>query len=144
MADKFDRQKMIEQLINADEISDQTVLLKKLKGKGMIVDQSTLSRDLTELGIHKYGGHYVGLAPRPKSRQVDLSAVVHSMSPCGPHLIVIKTAIGQAPPVAVAIDNEGDASIMGTIAGDDTIFIATKDSRQQTVALRRLHQWFGD
>ena len=51
---------------------------------------------------------------------------------CGPHMIVLRTAIGQAQAVAVEIDGHADRSIAGTIAGDDTIFIATHNSKQQS------------
>ena len=46
--------------------------------------------------------------------------------------------------MAVAIDEEYDGAIAGTLAGDDTIFVATGSARAQTVALRRLRKWFGD
>ena len=143
MASRQDRQKAIEQIIRSDQITGQTQLLKQLKRKGLKVDQSTLSRDLAELGIQKSGGRYVKPKPPTKSKDVDLSGVVNRVAPCGPNLIVIQTAVGQAQPVALAIDRQADASIVATLAGDDTIFVATKSRRTQTVALRRLQQWFG-
>ena len=59
-------------------------------------------------------------------------------------MIVVSTGVGQAAPIAVAIDNRGEPALAGTIAGDDIIFIATKNRRAQAVILRRLKQWFGD
>jgi transcriptional regulator of arginine metabolism len=110
------------------------------------VNQSTLSRDLTELGIRKSGGRYVVSSGggEQAGNRVDYSSVVRRFTTCGPHLILISTAVGQAQPVAVAIDEEHDSAIAGTLAGDDTIFIATGSARAQTVALRRLKKWFGD
>jgi transcriptional regulator of arginine metabolism len=120
-------------------------LLAALRRRGHEVDQSTLSRDLTELGIRKIGGRYV-LRPagEPATSQVDHAASVRRFTTCGPNLIVVSTGVGAAQPVALAIDGAGDASIAATLAGDDTIFIATGSRRTQTVALRRLKQWFGD
>jgi transcriptional regulator of arginine metabolism len=110
----------------------------------MPVDQSTLSRDLAELGIRKVGGRYaVAIAARVEANGIDYASVVRDFVPCGPNLIVISTQVGQAQPVAVTIDEAGDPSIVGTVAGDDTIFVATKTRKTQAVALRRLEQWFG-
>ena len=69
--------------------------------------------------------------------------MVHGFAACGPHLIVLRTDTGQAQSVAVAIDERADGSIAGTVAGDDTLLVATKNKKTQTVALRRLEQWFG-
>jgi transcriptional regulator of arginine metabolism len=110
----------------------------------MAVDQSTLSRDLIELGIRKSGGRYEwpkAAADRPVT---PVGEVVERFTACGPHLIVIRTTTGAASPLAVWIDQSGEPSIGGTLAGDDTVFVATKDRRRQVVALRRLEQWFGD
>jgi len=126
----------------------QAALLKKLRAHGVRVDQSTLSRDLEELGIRKSGGVYAPAAPAVAEpgtpTPADYAAVVRRFTTCGPHLIVVGTVIGQAQAVAVSIDTANDSSVAGTLAGDDTIFIATRTRRGQVVALRRLQQWFGD
>lgn len=74
---------------------------------------------------------------------IDYTSVVRRVESCGPHLIVVRTAVGQAQPVAIAIDAADEASIAGTVAGDDTILVATRNRRSQVVALRRFEQWFG-
>jgi transcriptional regulator of arginine metabolism len=139
------RQDTIRRILAASVVATQQDLLARLEAEGMTVDQSTLSRDLNELGVRKSGGQYVlpdGNDPGPP--QMDYAAVVRSFLPCGPHLIVMRTAVGQAQPVALAIDAAEDASIVATLAGDDTIFVATRSQKTQAVALRRLESWFGD
>ncbi len=145
MATKQGRQAAIRRIVRSGFVSTQTQLMKALGKLKMACDQATLSRDLGELGIHKSGGRYVVPGRRKGGQvEVDLSAVVESFIGCGPHLIVVRTAVGQAQPVALGIDAKAEPAIVATLAGDDTVFVATKNRRSQTVALRRLEQWFGD
>lgn len=148
MPDKDRRQRLLQEAVGRGRIRTQADLLKRLRSWKIQADQSTLSRDLEELGIRKSGGAYVlpageAAAPNPPTPG-DHAAGVRVFTTCGPHLIVVHTVIGQAQAVAVAIDTAADSSIAGTLAGDDTVFIATKTRRGQVVALRRLQQWFGD
>ena len=139
------RQDAIRRCLKAGVVATQRELLDKLRNKGVRVDQSTLSRDLAELGARKSGGRYVlAEAREPGPTPVDYGAAVLSFQPCGPHLIVVRTAVGQAQPVALVIDAAGDPSVVATLAGDDTIFVATKSRKTQAVARRRLETWFGD
>ena len=139
------RQAAIRRILKARVVPTQQDLLARLEAEGLGVDQSTLSRDLTELGVRKSGGRYVLPAQsEPGPAQVDYAAAVRSFLPCGPHLIVVRTAVGQAQPVALAIDAAEDSSIVATLAGNDTVFVATKSQKTQAVALRRLETWFGD
>ena len=139
------RQEAIRRILKARVVATQEDLLARLEAEGLGVDQSTLSRDLAELGVRKSGGQYVLSGARQSGpTQLDYAAAVRSFLPCGPHLIVVRTAVGQAQPVALAIDGAEDPSIVATLAGDDTVFVATKSKKTQTVALRRLETWFGD
>ena len=139
------RQDAIRRCLEAGVVATQQELLGKLKAKGIRIDQSTLSRDLAELGARKRGGRYV--LPKVSETEpapVDYGAAVRSFQPCGPHLIVMRTDVGQAQPVALMIDGANEASVVATLAGDDTIFVATKSSKTQAVTLRRMETWFGD
>ena len=139
------RQEAIRRILKARVVATQQDLLARLEAEGLGVDQSTLSRDLAELGVRKSGGQYVLSGARQSGpTQLDYAAAVRSFLPCGPHLIVVRTAVGQAQPVALAIDGAEDPSIVATLAGDDTVFVATKSKKAQTVTLRRLEIWFGD
>lgn len=145
MADKEHRQRAIVRLIRRERVRTQTKLIGFLHGEGVEVDQSTLSRDLAELRIRKTGGCYVQRATESDDQMEDAGATaVRWFTTCGPHQIVMRTRIGQAQPVALTIDQKADSSILATLAGDDTVLVATKTARAQTVALRRLKDWFGD
>ncbi len=145
MAAKEDRLALIQNLVESGDVSTQSELIRALRKKRFSVDQSTLSRDLAELGIRKSGGRYVSPERSRRRRpKVDYSVFVHRFLPCGPHLIVLSTTTGQAQTVAVAIDQANEPAIAASLAGDDTVFVATRNRRSQVVALRRLQQWFGD
>jgi len=142
---KIARQKRIRELVRTRSIGGQEQLLRALRTEHLPVNQSTLSRDLAELGIRKIDGRYEMAASETEGRQhFDLSPAVRQWMTCGPHLVVIKTRTGQAQAVGVAIDAAEDPAIAATLAGDDTLFLATAGRRQQAVALRRLTNWFGD
>ena len=139
------RQTTIRKIVRSRAVETQAQLLKALRKSGMSIDQATLSRDLAELGIRKASGRYrLSRSEKQEVGHLDLSGVVQGFLCCGPHLIVINTAVGQAQSVAVAIDAAQDSAIVATLGGDDTVFIATKNRRTQTVALRRLASWFGE
>lgn len=145
---KEERLALIRRLVRERRARTQAELLRNLRSAGERVDQSTLSRDLVELGIRKAGGRYV-LPSRVEEhagelKLTDLAGVVKRYTTCGPHLTVVSTVVGQAQAVAVAIDTATEPAIAATLAGDDTVFVATKNRRTQAVALRRLKQWFGD
>ena len=65
-------------------------------------------------------------------------AFVHGARTAGPNLIVLETAVGTAQTVAIAIDRAGWPEVVGTLAGDDTIFVATANARDQQRFLRHL------
>jgi len=107
---------------------------------GFSVTQSSISRDLRELGVAKVGGRYVSLH-RSEVEDPSPPALIHSVEPAGPNLIVIKTPIGAANIVGVDIDNRGLDGLVGSVAGDDTVFLAVRNKKAQDrvlSALRRL------
>lgn len=144
MIAKAERWDVIRRLVRNEDVGTQADIRRALRRIGLAVDQSTLSRDLVELGIRKAAGRYVvEPAKSPGEPEVDYSAVVESFTTCGPHQIILRTTTGQAQPVGVAIDEKNEPAIAATLAGDDTVLILTKTRRAQVVALRRLEQWFG-
>ncbi|MBS1722171.1 MAG: arginine repressor [Armatimonadetes bacterium] len=120
------RHEAIRRLIEHDAIDRQEALVEKLDEAGFKVTQSSVSRDLHEIGVVKLGGRYVFSDASKGSLPGILGAVQ-----AGPNLLVLKTDVGAAQLVAVRIDGLGLAVIAGTIAGDDTIFVATKDRAAQ-------------
>ncbi len=127
---KLRRQREIRRLIGDDRIRTQDELSAALVALGIRVSQATLSRDLHELGVAKAPGGYG--APT-WTDAAPTRAVGETVNPflvgtqVAGNLVVVRTAPGGAAPVAQALDEAGWSEIVGTIAGDDTIFVATAD-----------------
>jgi len=130
---RTERLEAISQIIGAEPIDCQETLVDRLAAMGFAVTQSSVSRDLRDLQVGKVRGRYV--ITKLESPPV---ADILSASTAGPNLIVLRTPIGAASMVAVRIDQADIPQIIGTIAGDDTIFIATENECSQRVALGRL------
>jgi transcriptional regulator of arginine metabolism len=109
------------------------------------VTQSSISRDLRDLGVLKASGRYV-LPPEEVTRTNGdfgtLAQFVRQLRLAGPTLSVLRTTIGAAQSVAVAIDRAAWPEVAGTLSGDDTIFIATANARAQERLIERLRTLF--
>lgn len=135
---KEQRQTTILKLITANQISRQEELAAILEKKGFSVTQSSVSRDLLELGIVKVGGFYA-LPQKAKSETVF---GLKSLEIAGENLVVAKTDAGLASACAVRIDAAAIEEIVGTIAGDDTIFIAVRGQKEQKAVLKKVWELF--
>jgi transcriptional regulator of arginine metabolism len=140
--DKQERQKIILKIIKSQRMTSQTDLVEALENKGISCTQASVSRDLAELHVLKVEGAYKVNEFRAKS----LSPLVGSLSVdrAGDHLVVIRTGPGSAQAAALIIDRAKLSGIVGTVAGDDTIFIAVKNREDQTVVMKNLHSIFGE
>lgn len=133
-----DRQNMIRMLIREGQISTQDELIKKLREKGYDVTQATVSRDIKELKLIKKVG------PNGKSiyclntdtegigsakYNAILSEAIVSVD-FAENIVVIKTHSGMAGAAAAAIDATDSEGVVGTLAGDDTIFVLCRDREQ--------------
>jgi transcriptional regulator of arginine metabolism len=139
------RRSMLAKIIREQAVGRQTELVTILRKLGHAATQSSVSRDLRELGVAKMGDRYVlpDAAVSPKS---DFSALKHFVSArltAGTNLTVLKTTVGSAQSVAVAIDSARWPEVAGTLSGDDTIFIATAGAREQRLLNERLLAIFG-
>lgn len=135
---KDSRQKRILSLIRAKPIGTQEELKSLLERAGVPATQSSVSRDLEELGIVKQRGHY----SVPKANGAGASGLL-SVERAGDNLLVARTEPGLASAVAVQIDGEAIPEIVGTLAGEDTIFIAVQDTKAQRMAMKRVWELFG-
>jgi len=135
---KEQRQTTILKLITANQIGRQEELAEILEKKGFSVTQSSVSRDLLELGIVKVGGFYA-LPQKPRSGMVF---GLVSLEIAGENLVVAKTEAGLASACAVRIDSAAVEEIVGTIAGDDTIFIAVRGQKEQKTVLKKVWEIF--
>jgi Arginine repressor len=135
---KEQRQSVILKLIKSGQIGTQEELAELLEKKGIAVTQSSISRDLDELGIVKVNGFYA-LPKKPKNA---VAFGLLSLDTAGENLVVARCESGLASAVAVRIDDARIAEIVGTIAGDDTIFIAVKDKNDQRVVIKKIWEIF--
>jgi transcriptional regulator of arginine metabolism len=140
------RRAAIVSILSERSVGTQAQLVRQLRRLGHTATQSSVSRDLRELGVLKAGDRY--LLPGATARVADdrdfgrLAHFVREIRPAGPTLTVVKTATGAAQSVAIAIDRAQWPELVGTISGDDTIFLATSGARQQRRVLGRLHSLF--
>jgi len=138
------RRQAIVQLLREVSPASQGEIGDLLKERGFAATQSSISRDLRDLGVWRRGGHYVLPADAGADDEAaeleEVAVFLRGAQAAGPHLIVVRTVVGAAQTVAVAIDGAGWEEAVGTIAGDDTIFIATADPAGQAATLRRLEQ----
>ena len=134
----------ILELISTVQVRTQEELVEALAQDGWDVTQSSVSRDIAELGLVKVDGVY-HRPPTDELKAVDPNELriresVLRADPAGDALVVLRTPPGEANRVAVAIDRLAWPSIVGTLAGDDTIFIATSDRVGQKKLLARVRR----
>jgi transcriptional regulator of arginine metabolism len=140
-----ERREAILRLLRGTDVRRQSQLTQLLKQSGHAVTQSSVSRDLRDLGVHKAAGRYLPPPDEIAHANGDFHAVsrfVREIKTAGATLIVLKTSVGAAGSVAVAVDKAEWPEVVGTISGDDTIFIAVADAHAQRRAVERLHSTF--
>jgi transcriptional regulator of arginine metabolism len=131
-----ERQAAILRLVRERELTTQSQLADALREEGFEVVQTTVSRDVHELGLVKVrgaGGRLVYAAPgtgvdldRMRVLRTALRELAIRLEPAG-SLLVITTPPGYAPPLAEAVDRAGHPLVAGTIAGENTVFVAARD-----------------
>lgn len=131
---KLARQQAILELARQGPISNQEELQRALAKRGLEVGQATLSRDIHELAMIKTalgytlpGGNGHGDPGLPPVQRL-VREFVQSIRPAQ-NLVVLKTVVGSAQPVAAALDAQAWPEVVGTIAGDDAILIVSPDKR---------------
>jgi transcriptional regulator of arginine metabolism len=144
-AEQLERRGAIVRILRAGAVRKQQELVRLLKKAGHDATQSSISRDLRDLGVLKASGRYV-LPPDEVTRANGdfgtLTQFVRQLRRAGPAITVLRTTIGAAQSVAVAIDKAEWPEVAGTISGDDTIFIATASAREQQALIARLRGLF--
>ena len=133
LMNKRTRQKKILSLIQAKPVGTQEDLRALLERAGVPATQSSVSRDLEELGIVKQHGHYT----LPRANGSSARGLL-SLDQAGDSLVIARTLPGLASAVAVEIDAVALPEVVGTIAGEDTIFIAVRDAKAQRSVLKQI------
>lgn len=146
---RSERLRTLLRILRERDAATQNELVEALRGEGYAVTQATVSRDLHELRAVKVrdGGEvayrFPEDVPRLRGRRDDVTAELAEFAievrEAG-NLVVVVTLPGHAPAVARAIDLGGIPSVRGTIAGDDTIFVATPDA---ATAHELATEWLG-
>src|SRR4026208_2243640 len=135
---KRERQQKILGLIQAKPVGTQQDLRALLEQAGVSATQSSVSRDLEELGIVKQHGHYT----LPRANGATARGPLR-LDHAGETLVVARTLPGLASAVAVEIDAAALTEVVGTIAGEDTIFIAVRDAKAQRPTIKQIWELFG-
>ena len=145
---KNSRMEALKMLISSQELSSQEEVLQALEKEGFKLTQATLSRDLKQLKVakaHSMNGKYFYVFPNeamykrvtsPRTAREMLQTSGYQSINFSGNMAVIKTRPGYASSIAYNIDNAGFQEVIGTIAGDDTIFIVIREGvREEDVIL---------
>ena len=130
------RQQVILELIETYDIDTQDTLIKRLREVGYNVTQTTVSRDIKQLnlvkGVTSMGTYKYVAPPSSKEKNVPVlnSAITESVTKieAACNIVVVKTFAGMANAIAVCVDSMFHDSIVGSVAGDDTILLVIKDA----------------
>lgn len=137
--EKKRRLEAIGDLIAEQPIGSQGELVNQLRKIGIRTTQSSVSRDLQELGIRRVNGRYV-LKPWREVGAGDfegLLGLIQGVSSAGPYLAIITTSPNAGKMVAEAIDNENWPEVAGTLPGDSKIFLALRSQKDQDALFDR-------
>lgn len=151
MGMKEQRQSRILSLIRENEIETQEELADNLEKEGFKVTQATVSRDIRELKLTKVaskmgGQKYVALAnfeDQVSEKVIRVFRAGFVSMDVAQNILVIKTLTGMGNAVASAIDAFNFEEIVGTLAGDDTIFCAIREKELMDSAIRRFEEMLG-
>ena len=139
------RHNAILDIIRSGEIASQEELLLGLKARQIEVSQSTLSRDIQELRLAKTGGVYTVVDGEPANKSPDDSfrRIIREFLvdiAVAKNLVVVKTGPGHASTVSQALDDAGWPEAIGTIAGENTIFIASRSEKEAQKLEQRIRK----
>ena len=146
---KHFRQAAVLDLVAHEPVTSQEGLRQRLRARGFEATQATISRDIRALGLVKRA--IDGAYQRPDTQGPRSADPAHGVRRAVEiflrrldrvdQLVVLKTDAGQAQVLAIAIDKADFSDVVGTIAGDDTILVITRDPRRAQVFARRLEGW---
>ncbi len=135
------RRELLRELLETAPAGTQRSLVDALHARGLVATQSSVSRDLREIGAIKTAQGYT--LPGDTGGASELSGVaefIREVLPAGPNLTVIKTAIGAAQRVALALDRSNWPEMIGNIGGDDTVFVATNSATGQKLLISKIER----
>jgi transcriptional regulator of arginine metabolism len=148
---KARRQALILDIVDHEPLHSQEQLRRRLHHHGFDATQATISRDIKELGLVKRAGD--GAYQRPGVDTTNPETALAALERAAAEflrrvervqqLVVIRTGVGQAQPLAIAIDRAQLPEAVGTIGGDDTILVIARDARRAATLVKRLEGYAG-
>ena len=141
------RRRAILEAIASQRIETQGQLVAALAGLGIDASQASISRDIAALRLVKVDGRWTAPPrelPTADPRERRIARRLTSAAPAGDHLVVLKTPPGEADGVALALDGLEPDGVVGTVAGDDTIFVAVADHSDGTRLIAYLESLIRD
>lgn len=144
MISKRVRQAKIHELVRQKEVSSQEELADLLQGDGIHATQSTLSRDIRELGLVKVRGQYEVAgegsgSPAKNTLRRSFQQLMLDRGVSG-NILMVRTAPGNAHALGVVLDGARWPEILGTVAGDDTIFALLRNPSVGKKVLQRIEE----
>jgi len=146
---KARRQSAIVELVDREPVHSQEELRRRLQHRGFVATQATISRDIKDLGLVKRAGD--GAYQRPGAEAANPETALAALERAAEEylrrveraqqLVVIRTGIGQAQPLAIAIDRAQLPEVIGTIGGDDTILVIARDGKRAAALVKRLESY---
>lgn len=137
------RHERILRLLEQRPVKNQTALQQALREDGIACNQATLSRDLRDLGVVKTRHGYelpAGALSESSPHHLRLALRTWlSSATAAQNLVVLRTPPGGAQPLALALDKAALDDVLGTVAGDDTVFVACPSDRRARALCKRLH-----
>ena len=131
-----ERREAIRRLLSEGPADTQQSVVVALLAQGFEATQSSVSRDGA---IKSASGYELATSAESSDDEVaQVADLLRDLTPAGPNLLVIKTAIGAAQRVALALDRSGWPEIVGNVGGDDTVFTATASAAAQRNLLARI------
>jgi transcriptional regulator of arginine metabolism len=148
---KSRRQAVLLELIDRDALHSQEQLRRRLRQRGFDATQATISRDIKELGLVKRAGDgaYQRQGAETTNPETALTALERATEEFlrrveqVQQLVVLRTGVGQAQALAIAIDRAQLREVVGTIAGDDTILVIARGTAAAATLVRRLQRFTG-
>ncbi len=142
---KLARHAAIRDALETHSVSNQDELRRVLFKRGHRVTQATLSRDIHELGLVKTAEGYQFPADEGSANAwlPSIERLIHEFVyevKTAQNIVVVKTSAGSAQPVAAALDAEGWPEVVGTVGGDDTVFVVSPDNKHAEKLLARIKE----
>ena len=139
MTSQSGRRQTLLELVMSEDFDTQEALQSALEARGCSTTQSSISRDIKALGLEKRAGVYVA------SREIlagpgglKVWQAVTEVLDAGPHMVVVRCLAAMAQAIAAAIDDASWPGVAGTVAGDDTLFLALTSDAVQSSLMRRV------